>query len=129
MNFPEWKTSYEASPGVYGVSDCCLALADWAVANGYEDGAEDLRGAYQTEAQMYAIIAAYGDVVDIVGRCASIAGCKQIQRQTLGSIAVIGNPQNVYRQWGAIWDGARWQVRLKDGFVAISARPLKIWAV
>lgn len=129
MTFADWKASYEATPFEYGVSDCCLALADWALAKGYQDGAVDLRGQYDNEADMYALIATYGDVVGIVSHCASVAGCKQIQRQHMGAIAVIGSADNMYRQWGAIWDGARWQVRLKDGFTAITARPLKIWAV
>ena len=129
MNFQSWKQNYEATSFVYGVADCCLALADWAKANGYPDGATDLRGTYNNENDMYSIIQTYGDVVGIVEHCASIAGVAQASRQQIGSIAVIGNPSNMYRQWGAIWDGVRWQVFLKGGFTGLTAKPLKIWAV
>ncbi len=129
IDFQDWKTAHEAELFQYGVNDCCLALADWAAARGYHDGAADLRGTYDNEADMYSIIAGYGDVTDIVNHCATIAGCVRIQRQKIGSIAVIGSAETMYRQWGAIWDGSHWQVRLKDGFTPIIARPLKIWAV
>ena len=129
MNFATRKSGYEALPFGYGVSDCCLALADWALANGYADGAVELRGQYADEAQMYSLIGEYGDVTDIVEHCALKAGVTRVQRQRLGCIGVIGNADDMYRQWGAIFDGTRWHIRLKTGFTSIVARPLKIWAV
>ena len=129
MDFQTWKTSYEATPGVLGVSDCCLAVADWAIANGYQDGAADLRGQYATEEEMYATIAEHGDITATVAHCARIAGITETTDRGLGTIAVVGKPEDMYRQWAAIWDGVRWQVRLKDGFRSLDAYCIRMWKV
>ncbi|WP_310622487.1 DUF6950 family protein [Flexibacterium corallicola] len=129
MNLENWLRQQGAAPCVLGVSDCSLTLADWAVHCGYPDGAAHLRGTYATEAEMYKKINSYGDLVGVVEVCANHAGCAPTNQRAVGVIAVIGSPTNVRRQWGAIWNGGAWMVRLHTGFEAVAAHSLKMWKV
>lgn len=112
-----------------GTADCCIVLADWVSANGYPDGAVHLRGTYSTEDQMRQLIIEAGGALELVGRCADIAGLNEVQTRKTGDIGVIGSLHSPLRQWGAIWDGEHWQVHWNSGFEAIHAPVLKIWSV
>ena len=120
-------------PHIWGVSDCSLAIADWAVANGHEDGAADLRGAYATEAECKALLAARGGLVAVVGACAAQLGLTPLHEPELGCIAVIGAPDRPDRQWAAIWSGHRWLVKWGDersaSWVPFAASPLALWRI
>lgn len=117
----------EWSPGL--VTDCCLALADWAVACGHADPAAHLRGAYDSEDGFRAIVEAAGSVTALVGSCVAIISGQRLKEPTRGAIGVIGSPTNIHRQFGAIHDGSGWRVRFVDGFSLMVARPLAIWAI
>lgn len=110
-------------------TDCCLALADWAVACGHSDPAAHLRGTYDSEDGFRAIIEAAGSVTALVGSCAAVFGGRRLQEPMRGAIGVIGSPTNIHRQFGAIHDGAGWRVRFVGGFSPMVARPLAIWAI
>ena len=124
-----WQQEQTKKPYALSITDCTMTLADWAVFNGYADPVADYRGAYHVDTDMYGHIERFGDLVGLVSHFCELAGLEEINRPETGAIAVIGAPRNVYRQWGAIWDGARWQVRLETGFTSLSARALKIWRV
>lgn len=115
------------SPGF--ITDCCLALADWAIACGHNDPARHLREAYDSEEGFRAIIEAAGSVTALVGSCADAIGARRLQAPIRGAIGVIGSPANIHRQFGAIHDGAGWRVRSVEGFCPMLARPLAIWSL
>jgi len=129
MNLPDFFREYGDRPWVWGEVDCCLALADWLVAQGRADSAASLRGTYHSEDALRAILQAAGGVLPLVRQCADRAGLAETDRPAEGCVAVIGSRENGLRQWGAIFDGARWQVRLLNGFVAVTARPIQMWGV
>ncbi|UTV38115.1 hypothetical protein MYG64_07420 [Ensifer adhaerens] len=112
-----------------GIVDCCLALADWAVECGYRDPASHLRGSYDSEEGFRAIIEEAGSVTALVGSCAACIGLLTLREPAGGAIGVIGSPTNIHRQFGAMYDGASWQVRSFGGFSQMVARPLAIWSI
>lgn len=114
-------------PGV--VTDCCLVLADWAVACGHADPAAHLRSVYDSEEGFRAIIEAAGSMTVLVASCAATIGARRLQQPTRGAIGVIGSPSNIHRQFGAIHDGAGWRVRFDQGFTPMVARPLAMWSL
>lgn len=124
--FLEWHSAKHWQPGTV---DCCLCLADWAVANGHTDPARHLRGQYHDEAGFRDIISAAGGMVPVVGRCVLAIGGKPIQYPYEGVIGVIGSPRNIDRQWGAIFDGRHWIVRNEAGFIRLTAPVLAVWSI
>lgn len=124
----EFLWAYGEKPWQPGQVDCCLFLAAWAVWLGYPDPAAHLRGAYDSEEGFRAIIEQTGSVTVLVGSCASLIRGRRLQRPICGAIGVIGSATNIHRQFGAIHDGERWQVRLKDGIGPMTAQPLGIWS-
>ena len=106
-----------------------MVLADWSVANGRPDFLDVYRGTYADEEACQAIILRHGDLASLIAaRCAD-AGLPVASVRTRGAIGVIGSAGNPLRQWGAIFDGARWQVRTVEGFQPIAARVLGMWSV
>ncbi|SHE68332.1 hypothetical protein SAMN02745157_0704 [Kaistia soli DSM 19436] len=121
--------SYGDRPWVWGEVDCSLVLADWAIANGHPDSAAQLRGSYATHQGCLAVVAAAGGVVPLVAACAAVLGLDALAVPERGAIGVVGAASNMHRQWGAIFDGRDWQVRLEPRFVALKAHPLGIWRI
>lgn len=121
------------SPLIWGQSDCSLLIADWAIDNGHDDPAADLRGAYDTETACRAVLEARGGLVAVVGECAARIGLRQLHEPEFGAVAVIGSASNPERQWAAIWNGRRWLVKWGDEASArwapFAASSLGIWAV
>jgi hypothetical protein len=124
--FLEWHGAKHWQPGTV---DCCLCLADWAIARGRPDPAHHLRGCYRDEAGFRSIIAAAGGVVPLVAGCVAIIDGKPLQRPFEGAIGVIGSTTNIERQWGAIFDGQRWLIRSQAGFTPLTAPTLAIWSI
>lgn len=120
---------YGARPQIWGEVDCSLVLADWAMANGHPDCAGHLRGSYATDRECLAVVAAAGGLVRLVGGLAAGLGLAETRRAVPGAIGVIGSPVNIHRQWGAIFDGRDWQVRLQSGFVAVKAAVIIMWII
>jgi hypothetical protein len=112
-----------------GTVDCCIVLADWAVALGHPDPASHLRGRYDSDDGFRQIIAAAGGAVPVVERCVKKIGGERVDRPLPGAIGVIGSPHNIERQWGAIFDGQRWLVRFSNGFAPMAASSLAIWKI
>jgi len=112
-----------------GRVDCCLLLADWAIWLGHSDPANHLRGAYSDENGFRSIIAAHQGVIQLVAGCVTRIGGKPLLAPGCGSVGVIGSPNNIDRQWGAIFDGVSWIVRGRDGIGPIVARPLAVWEI
>ncbi|MDX0251144.1 hypothetical protein GOC31_20825 [Sinorhizobium meliloti] len=125
----EFLRAYGEKPWQPGKVDCCLFLAAWAVWLGYPDPARHLRGAYDGEEGFREIIEKSGSVTVLVGSCASLIRGRRLQRPICGAIGVIGSATNIHRQFGAIHDGERWQVRLKNGIGPMTAQPLGIWFI
>lgn len=128
-DLPAFIADYGARPHEWSVVDCSIVLADWGLANGYPDVAAHLRGTYATAEGCRAVIEAAGGVLALVTGCAATAGLDAIARPEPGAVGVIGAAGNIYRQWGAIFDGAGWQVRLGSGFVAVKAAPIGVWRI
>jgi hypothetical protein len=118
-----------ALPWGWGTVDCAMVLADWAIASGHPDPFIDYRGAYRTEEGWKAIVTPRGGMLPLVSEVLSRTQIAPVAVAVRGVIAVIGSPSHPLRQWGAIHDGARWQVRLEQGFTAVTARPLSLWSV
>lgn len=120
---------------VWGRRDCALVLADWLIANGIGDVASDLRGAYGTEAECKALLAARGGLVRVVAACAAETRLKPAHEPRLGAVGVIGSAANANKQWGAIWMGRRWLMLAQDPetgtchFAPVTARPLAMWGI
>lgn len=112
-----------------GEVDCCLFLASWAMWLGHPDPAPHLRGTYNCDDGFRAIIHAAGGVVPVVERCAGLIGGKRIQQPVCGSIGVIGSKANIDHQYGAIFDGTRWNVRFIHSIGPMTASPLAIWSI
>lgn len=129
MTIAEFLAAAAARPWCWGEVDCCMVLADWIVANGYPDVAADLRGTYGTEAECKALLARRGGPLGIVTELAERAGLVRIDAPVDGAVAVIGSATVITRQWGAIWRGNRYLVRLLDEVVPIAAAPLAMWRV
>lgn len=121
--------SHALKPWRPGITDCCLALADWAIECGYPDPAAHLRGSYDSEEGFRAIIKAAGSVTALVGSCAAAVGVLRLQEPIRGAIGVIGSPTNIHSQFGAIHDGAGWRIRFGDGFSppCMAGRQLAVW--
>lgn len=118
-----------ARPWAWGAVDCCMVLADWALANGHGDLRAPFRGAYADEAGCLAIVVQRGGVLPIVSDGCARIGLIQTEIRVPGVIGVIGSLTVPTRQWGALWDGARWLVRDAEGFTPVTARALGIWSV
>lgn len=129
----DFITDTDRQPFVWGRSDCSLAIADWAVANGHPDAAADLRGAYSTESECRGLLAARGGLVETVQQCASLLGLRPLHEPEFGCIAVVGSPHNPDRQWSAIWQGFSWLVRWGDEsgarWVPFTAKSLAMWRI
>lgn len=111
----------------WGKVDCCLVLADWGMWLGEADTAFDLRGTYSTDDGCKAVVEDAGGLVPLIQRCTDRAGWVRAERPVVGAIGVIGSTQRIGRQFGAIFDGKRWLVRMEQGFVAFNAKPIAIW--
>lgn len=118
-----------ALPWVWGSVDCSMVLADWAVANGHGDPLALYRGEYSDEAGALAIIVRRGGLLPIFSDGCARVGLVRVDERSRGVMAVIGSLNVPTRQWGAIWDGSRWQVRNADGFAPLTAFALGMWSV
>jgi hypothetical protein len=131
--FEDFMQATNREPHVWGVSDCSLLVADWVVASGYPDPAAELRGAYATEAECGALLAARGGLSEVVAACALSSGLKPIHEPEFGCVAVIGSISRPERQWSAIWNGHFWMVRWlsKDGptWATFAAPAIGMWSV
>jgi hypothetical protein len=112
----------------WSVVDCCMTPADWAVELGSEDPVPDLRGTYHTEEECRALVLRAGGIMHLVSRLEQV-GWHRASSPSDGSIAVIGSPTIINRQWAAICHEGRWKVRMDIGFVPFMARPLAMWAL
>lgn len=104
-------------------------MAAWAVWLGYPDPARDWRGTYDSEDGFRAIIHKAGGVVPLIEACAATIRAKRVQQPSVGDTAVIGSATNIDRQFGAIFDGARWNVRFVNKIGPMAATPLAIWRI
>ncbi|WP_439611510.1 DUF6950 family protein [Reyranella sp.] len=121
--------SQAAVPWVWGQSDCCMTPAAWAVENGHGDLMALHRGEYDDEEGALAIVVRRGGVLPMISDGCARVGLLRAEVRARGVIGVIGSLTVPTRQWGAIWDGARWQVRDAAGFVALTAPALGMWGV
>lgn len=121
--------SYDAKPWAPGRVDCCLMLASWAIWLGHRDPAEHLRGTYDSDEGFRAIIEAADGVVPIVEACTGLISGRRVVQPSCGDIGVVGSSTNIHRQFGAIFDGARWRVRFIGHVGTMVARPLAIWRI
>jgi hypothetical protein len=123
----EFIRAYGEKPWEPGTVDCCLYLAAWAIWLGHSDPARHMRGTYNDETGLRAVVERRGSVVAVVADCAATIGAKRVQQPFYGDIAVIGSATNIHRQFGAIFDGERWLVRHIRTIAPVSAKPLAIW--
>lgn len=121
--------AHERKPWQPGRVDCCLALASWALWLGHCDPAADLRETYDSEEGFRSIVAQAGGVVPLVESCVIRINGKRTQMPFCGSIGVIGSATNIHKQFGAIFDGEQWLVRLADRFAPMTARQLAVWSI
>ncbi len=131
--FENFMLATNATPHIWGASDCSLLIADWAMANGYADPAAHLRGQYSTEAECRGLLASLGGLGAVVGACAASIGLTPLYEPEFGCVAVIGAAARPDRQWSAIWDGHHWMVRWlsKDDptWAAFAAPAIGMWRI
>ncbi|WP_311273544.1 MULTISPECIES: DUF6950 family protein [unclassified Rhizobium] len=125
----EFFRAHGQQPWKPGEVDCCLFLASWALWLGHPDPAPHLRGTYDCDDGFRAIIRAAGGVVPVVERCAGLIRAKRLQQPVCGAIGVIGSQANIDHQYGAIFDGMRWNVRFIHSIGPMTAAPLAIWSI
>lgn len=113
----------------WGDVDCSMVLADWAIACGHADPAAALRGSYADELGWKRIVVRRGGLLPLVNDVCARAGFALVTGPARGVVGVIGSIRNPERQWGAIHDGARWQVRTVEGFTPMTAQTLGLWSV
>jgi hypothetical protein len=113
--------------GAGGGTDCSLILADWCIRNGHQDPAEGLRGAYGTELECARLVKRAGGLLQLLTERFAAIGLEVVDTPAPGVIGCIGI--GGWRQWGGIFDGEHWAVRLREGIVGVTAAPLKMWAV
>ncbi|WP_026784204.1 DUF6950 family protein [Pleomorphomonas koreensis] len=129
MTLEEFLAAYGAREWAPGTTDCCLMLADWALAKGLDDPAAHLRGTYDTEAGFWELIDAAGGLFPVVGDCVAVVGGRRINKPAPGVVAVIGSAAVARRQWGAIWDGTGWRVRDTSGVITVTAPVIAMWEI
>lgn len=121
-----FMADYAFRPWVWSHVDCCMALADLSIAYGTDDPAAGLRGSYASEDDYHALVIRaeglhpYGERLERVG-------WRLADAPSEGCVAVIGSRTEATRQWGAIRFEGKWNVRMDEGWVAFTARPLVIW--
>ena len=117
------------TPFAWGQDDCCLFLANWAIALGYPDPAAHLRGRYATEIGCARVLTREGGISAVVADCARRAGLVVTDAPRLGDVGVVEAPTaNGVRAAGAICLGQRWATR-GDGIVVGARRVLQAWAL
>jgi hypothetical protein len=119
--------AYERKPWQPGHVDCCLFVAAWSIWLGHPDPALDWRGSYDSDQGFREIISKAGGVVPLFERCAARIRARRVQRASVGDVAVIGSHKNIEKQFGAIFDGERWNIRFIDRIGSLTATPLAIW--
>lgn len=129
MTLAEFLAENGALPYSWGATNCCLGPADWIVANGHADPAAAYRTHCESEAACRALIEGAGGVLPLFGNAVEQVGLTAIEAPVAGAVGVIGSGSNIHRQWAALFDGARWQVRLQSGWVAFTAHTLGIWGI
>ena len=107
--------------------DCCLFVADWAVALGHPDPAADLRGRYRTERGCLRLLRREGGLAAVFSRSAERVG-RPTAEPVLGDVGLLQvltprGPGLV----GAICAGRRWVMRSPTGLLGLSDPPLACW--
>jgi hypothetical protein len=116
-------------PMAWGEDDCCLMLANWAMALGRPDPAAHLRGRYTTERGCARVLRREGGVLAVVADCASRAGLREVSAPQIGDVGVVeADTARGVRATGGICLGRRWATR-GDGIVVAERRVLRAWSV
>jgi hypothetical protein len=118
-----------ALPWAWGSVDCCMALADWIVANGSGDPLDMYRGTYADEAGYLAIVVKRGGLLPVIADGCARVGLSTVADPSIGVAAVIGALIAPTLQRPAIWGGSGWLVRGPDGFAPMDAPALGMWSV
>ncbi len=125
----EFLCAYERKPWEPASVNCCLFLASWAIWLGHQDPARHLRETFETEEEFQQLVVRAGGVVPVVENCVDTIRGRKLIEPKLGAIGVIGSANNMQRQFGAIFNGARWMVRYKDCVGPMAAGALAIWEI
>lgn len=131
---------WRARPGVWGVSDCALALADWYQVCHGADPAAHLRGTYHDAASCARVTNWFQDPVAVVEGClATVGGLPRVDGPAVGDVGILeavdcGRAVPL----GAVFAGKFWAARVVDDapgsagvvtFKARLARPMAIWGM
>lgn len=122
----QFMADYAFRPWVWSHVDCCMALADLSIAYGTDDPAADIRGSYHSDDEYHALVTETGGLEPYGERLVRV-GWRRSETPSEGCIAVIGSRTEATRQWGAIRFEGKWNVRMDEGWIAFTARPLMIW--
>ncbi|MBD9372118.1 hypothetical protein IB238_05670 [Rhizobium sp. ARZ01] len=109
--------------------NCLMFPAAWGIWLGHRDPIEKWRGVVRDEEHMRAIVTETGGCVPLVGEAAALIGGRRVSHPACGDVGVIGSATRIDRQFGAIFDGRRWQVRFIDRISPMMAQPLAIWRI
>jgi hypothetical protein len=118
---------WKATPFVWGVSDCMLAIADYLKSATGIDCAAHLRGAYNDMASCARLTGYHLDPVAAAEDCVRRIPLQRIESPQEGDVGVV-IPDHSGRGVGAIFLGrtGNWAVRGEAGLVI--GRPVKVLA-
>ncbi|MFI0844439.1 DUF6950 family protein [Mesorhizobium sp. IMUNJ 23232] len=122
----QFMADYAFRPWRWSHVDCCMAIAALSIAYGTDDPAADLHDTYSTEDECHAVMEAAGGLIPFGDRLVRV-GWRVAETPSEGCVAVIGSLTSATRQWAAIRHEGKWKVRMDEGWIVFTARPLILW--
>lgn len=115
---------WAATPFVWGVSDCCLGLADWYNYLNGKDPAAHLRGQYFDPQSCQRLCGWFTRPVDVISDCLdTVGGLPLTDIPKVGDVGII-TITNEGREIpaGAIWLGDCWGCKGPNGVTTINEK-------
>ncbi|MDR6757845.1 hypothetical protein J2Y48_003142 [Mycoplana sp. BE70] len=125
----DFLRAYDEKPWAPASVNCLMFPAAWAIWLGHRDPIEKWRGVVRDDEHMRAIVAEAAGCVLLMEEAAAVIGGRRVSQPCCGDVGVIGSATNIHRQFGAIFDSARWRVRFIDRVGTMVAKPLAIWRI
>lgn len=123
---------WAVTPWEWGRMDCMLSLADWCVAQGWPDPADDVRLTYGSAGECQRATGFLRDPLTVTQRCFGGAGLPVVAEAAVGDIAVLkfGPTQHV----GGVWTNlGQWASKDEMGVTyyrpAMVPQVLRVWGV
>ncbi len=125
---------WQATPFVWGESDCMIVLADWVLAVTGKDPARDLRGLYDDRVSCQRATGFFTEPLALLEQAfGGVAGLPRGNELRVGDVALLrasegGRPAPV----GGLWMGDCWGCKGPDGVTTIRPELVELvafWSV